>query len=224
LTAAAGLDLPPGKPTRASVAVPPPCRSTSSTCCREESCPTIRNTGALHRQPTSLWPSFRLQFLTVHSGVTVREASDDDRDFLVQMAASFGHGPNSSSVKNWLMEGWDFGWIVVDEAQSPVGAGWCRVFRGVIAGGKPDTSVRELFIGLRADRQDQGLGSMLLTKIIASARSDPAISSLVAMAPLDIKRGHRIRHMFWRRGFVDERTNAQSGVGVLQVLDLAPTR
>jgi GNAT superfamily N-acetyltransferase len=160
----------------------------------------------------------------VRSGLSIREASGEDREFLVKMAASFGQGPDSNSVKNWRMDGWDFGWIVVDETQSPIGAAWCRVFRGVIAGGEADTSVRELFIGLRADHQDQGLGSMLLTKIIASARSSPDISSLVAMAPQDIKRGHRMRHMLWRRGFVDERTNAQSGVGVLQVLDLALTR
>jgi ribosomal protein S18 acetylase RimI-like enzyme len=98
-------------------------------------------------------------------------------------------------VKDWGLEG-DSGFVAVDEENRPVGAIWLRLFRADEKGfGYVDDHTPELGIAVLPLYRGQGIGTMLLTRLIDAAEADyRAISLSVASENPAV-------HLYQRLGF-----------------------
>ena len=108
-------------------------------------------------------------------------------------------------VKGWGRTG-DSGFVAVDAlSQQPVGATWIRLFTAVHPGyGYVNDATPELTIALLPDWRGRGVGSQLMTAMLAAARHDYAAVSLSVSAT------NPARRLYERCGFVTEKIEAQS--------------
>lgn len=123
----------------------------------------------------------------------VRLARADDAAFMIEMlavAASWRPGSATPSPEDVLADpdlahylaGWplpdDLGMVAEDD-DGPVGSAWLRLFRAADPGyGYVDDATPELSIGVVGPRRGSGIGTMLLSALLAAARdrSVPAVS------------------------------------------------
>ncbi|MGH2573647.1 MAG: GNAT family N-acetyltransferase [Actinomycetota bacterium] len=124
------------------------------------------------------------------------------------MAALFGHGAETGSVRDWPRAHWDFGLIAENEDGQPIGAAWWRQFGGAPIGGEASTW-REVFLAVDSEYQGQGLGGNLLDELIARARAMPNTPRLIGRIVEGDERARRIQQMLVRRDFVEDRTWAR---------------
>ena len=104
-------------------------------------------------------------------------------------------------IESWGREG-DAG-VVAVEAGRPCGAAWFRVFSPSAAGyGFVDEGVPELTIAVVRERRGEGIGTMLLDRLLERAR----LSGLGAIS-LSVEPGNRARSFYERAGFERIGTN-----------------
>jgi ribosomal protein S18 acetylase RimI-like enzyme len=146
------------------------------------------------------------------TAVTIRPAVASDFDFMVRMlsAASswrpqapipdqaeiFAHHPSAHYIDGWPRPA-DFGVIAV--VNEPVGAAWCRFFSADDPGyGYISDEVPELAIGVEPAWRGVGIGSSLLSEVVALAgtRRIPAVS-------LSVERDNPAIRLYHRLGFVE---------------------
>lgn len=144
-----------------------------------------------------------------------RTLRDDDRDFLWEMLrlAVFTHpgepkppldavkaAPLGAYVDAWMRPD-DFGFLVSVGGQ-PVGAAWARFFTEAAPGyGYVSPDIPELSVALYPDLREQGLGRLLIERLIAEARSRAGGLSL------SVSHDNPAVRLYWRVGFrvVDRR-------------------
>ena len=99
------------------------------------------------------------------------------------------------------VRGWgrphDFGWLAFDaDASTPVGAAWARLFTEADPGyGYVDAQTPELSIAVLPSHRGRGIGTRLLTKLLATARTSCASISL------SVSPGNPARRLYERSGF-----------------------
>jgi GNAT superfamily N-acetyltransferase len=134
----------------------------------------------------------------------IREATNDDLEFLVEMAALFGQRPDSVSVEGWRREGWDFGLIAEDEGGNRLGAAWWRQFEW-----DPSPKCREVFLARREEHRGKCIGASLLDRLIDHAWADKTIQRLVGRAIEDDEPAKIVRNMLRERWFTYQYSGGQ---------------
>jgi ribosomal protein S18 acetylase RimI-like enzyme len=114
-------------------------------------------------------------------------------------------------VTGWPRPG-DFG-VVAMAGVAPIGAAWCRTFTSEDPGyGFVSEDVPEVSMGVASNRRGQGIGSTLLTALIAQARA----RDLRALS-LSVEDGNRARALYARAGFAVVGRNGSSDVMLLHL-------
>lgn len=112
---------------------------------------------------------------------------------------------------SWPRNG-DFGLIAEDEDGVALAATWWRFFSAAAPGdGFVDEAIPELCIWVSDEHRGRGLGSRLLTDLIAQARSRglPGLS-------LSVEDGNPARVLYERFGFTPAGTGVEEGTLVLR--------
>jgi ribosomal protein S18 acetylase RimI-like enzyme len=132
----------------------------------------------------------------------------------VDRAQMFADPHLSHYVAGWPRAG-DFGAVAVDDDDTVIGCGWCRVFDPCDPGyGYVAAEIPELTIGVRQEDRGRGVGTVLLATLIAQAgaRGHHALS-------LSVEDGNRARRLYQRAGFDVVGRNGDSEV---MLLNLSP--
>jgi ribosomal protein S18 acetylase RimI-like enzyme len=155
-------------------------------------------------------------------GWTLRPLDDgeDDRRFLVSMlyeAATWQPGPrrapaevltepeNARYAAGWGRAG-DFGLVAVADDGERLGAAWYRLFRTAEPGyGFVGEDVPELSVAVRPGCRGRGIGTALLTGLIAHARSEGLSLSL------SVEEANPALRLYLRLGFRPVRDEADGG-------------
>jgi len=114
-------------------------------------------------------------------------------------------------VTGWPRPG-DFGTVALDDAAA-IGAAWCRLFDAADPGyGYVADDVPELSLGVHPSHRGRGVGTALLTSVIAqaAARGHVAIS-------LSVEDGNRAKALYLRAGFTAVRRSGGSETMLLRL-------
>ncbi|MFT4135541.1 GNAT family N-acetyltransferase [Microbacterium sp.] len=110
-----------------------------------------------------------------------------------QVLAATEHG---RYVAGWMRPG-DAGFVAEDDAGTPIGAAWYRVFPRTDPGfGYVGTAVPELIIGVRPIWRAHGVGRALVQRICAHAREAGH-----ARLSLSVERGNFAANLYRDEGF-----------------------
>ncbi len=117
--------------------------------------------------------------------ITVRRAGTADRPFLAEMLYEAAFPPDASRppldlamleprnrrfLDDWPSRPGDIG-VIVLEGGRPIGAAWCRCFRGPeVLSPYADPAIPELAIAIVPDRRGRGVGRKLLMALCEEAR------------------------------------------------------
>ncbi|MDQ2738314.1 MAG: GNAT family N-acetyltransferase [Actinomycetota bacterium] len=163
----------------------------------------------------------------------IRPADPDDHAFLVAMLVEAFNWNGQVSVTAADVEadpalarylsGWprpsDFGVIATSGAGEPLGAAWARQFGAADPGyGFVHPEVPEIGIGVVRASRGRGVGTRLLTALIAEARD----RSCTALS-LSVADGNRARVLYERVGFVRHCRNGDSDTMICPIPPLGPT-
>ena len=87
-------------------------------------------------------------------------------------------------VQDWGVYEDDLGWIaILAESQTPIAAAWLRLFKSDNPGyGYIDDNTPELSIAVLPEYRDRGIGTKLLTKLLAEAKNRYSTVSLSVSA------------------------------------------
>jgi ribosomal protein S18 acetylase RimI-like enzyme len=111
----------------------------------------------------------------------------------------------SHYLDGWMRAG-DFGVVAQTRAGAGAGAAWCRTFAADEAGyGFVSADIPELTIGVLPDHRGAGIGTALMTGLLALGRS----RGLRAIS-LSVEDGNRARALYDRLGFVKVGRNGGS--------------
>ncbi|WP_062517990.1 GNAT family N-acetyltransferase [Demequina gelatinilytica] len=126
------------------------------------------------------------------------------------------HPHVSAYAAEWGSRAGDLALVAVDDAGSPVGAGWWRFAEPGRPGyGYVAADIPELGLGVSRSHRGRGIGSALLDALVARARE----TGLRGLS-LSVEDGNDgARRLYVRSGFV---TVGRSGEADTMVLDLAP--
>jgi len=114
-------------------------------------------------------------------------------------------------LSGWPRPG-DFGTIAVDN-EAAIGAAWCRLFEASDPGyGYVADDVPELSLGVHPNYRGRGVGTALLTAVIAqaAARGHRAIS-------LSVEDANRAKALYRRAGFMPVRRDGGSETMLLRL-------
>lgn len=115
--------------------------------------------------------------------ITMRHLTPGDMPFLWEALYHAIHTPPGANlsheivqkpelaryVANWMQNSDDFGFIAED-AGAPIGAAWCRLWAAGQHGyGFVDETTPELSMSLLPEYRGQGIGTMLLRRLLADA-------------------------------------------------------
>lgn len=155
----------------------------------------------------------------------IRSANAGDRPFLLAMLVEAANWNGQLMLTPAEVEadpalahyisGWqrpsDFGVVVTDDADEPMGAAWARSFSLDDPGyGFVANDVPEISMGVVTAFRGQGVGTRLLAALINEAR-DRAYKAL----SLSVEDGNRARGLYERAGFVCHSRNGNSDTMVL---------
>ena len=143
--------------------------------------------------------------------IVVRDAHASDLPFLTEIAtaAAFWDADDTSGLEHELLQRPDLahyivGWPlpgdvgVIAQADQPIGAAWFRYFTAADPGyGFVEPTIPEVAIAVAAPWRGQGVGSRLLTTLIAAA-GQAGVPALSLSVDLD----NPARRLYERSGFV----------------------
>lgn len=92
----------------------------------------------------------------------------------------------------------DSGWLAIDATARPIGAAWLRLLTGEHQGyGYVNDNTPELSIAVEPEHRGRGVGTALMTRLLATAQTRyPAIS-------LSVTANNPARRLYQRLGFID---------------------
>lgn len=158
------------------------------------------------------------------AGYRVREAGQSDALALTEalVEAANWHPDRvrprvsvlADSVRRAYIAGWqrpsDAGFVAIDGAGEPIGAGWYRLFPADSPGlGFVATGVPELILGVRPVWRAQGVGRTLLLRLLESAEAKGH-----ARIGLSVERGNFAERLYLSEGFTLLETRGSSSVMV----------
>ncbi len=136
--------------------------------------------------------------------VSVRPATSDDADFIGEMLAEAAHEPEvevatdnpdlARYVEGWGREG-DLGFLA-DRDGELVGAAWLRLLTGENRGfGYVGDETPELAVAVRPEFRGEGIGTMLLGRLLEAAKARHPSASL------SVRRDNPALRLYERMGF-----------------------
>jgi ribosomal protein S18 acetylase RimI-like enzyme len=144
--------------------------------------------------------------------IRIRPLTTEDEPFLWEMLYQSIHVPEgeeppprellhepelSRYVRDWGLRPGDAGYVAVEaDTARPVGAVWLRLLTGENRGyGWVDDETPELAIAVLPDCRGRGIGTRLLTHLLASEHGSSSIS-------LSVSADNPARRLYERHGFV----------------------